>query len=103
VLDAQDGSAMSDMKNVANRGDSAPNSHNDTAFTINLEDAKIIQECTHEFLINEKAKIREIGLNYFVNSFEDSNTSGEVVHLRNDITGINIWMCCFMISKWISD
>ncbi|GAB70075.1 hypothetical protein PCYB_008240 [Plasmodium cynomolgi strain B] len=74
---------------VANRGDSTANSHNDTAFTTNLEDAKIIQECTHQLLINEKAKvksgesegeaiiqIREIGLNYFGNLFEDATTSG---------------------------
>ncbi|GAB66698.1 hypothetical protein PCYB_094820 [Plasmodium cynomolgi strain B] len=116
VLDEQDGRAVSAMNGVANRGDSAPNSHNDTAFTTNLEDAKIIQECTHQLLINEKAKvkngeseeeaiirIREIGLNYFGNSFEDGKTSGEEIHSHNDITGINIWECCLMISKWISD
>ncbi|GAB66700.1 hypothetical protein PCYB_094840, partial [Plasmodium cynomolgi strain B] len=117
VLDEQDGRAVSGMcSGVANRGDSAPNSHNDTAFTTNLADVKIIQECTRQLLINEKAKvksgeseeeaiirIREIGLNYFGNSFEDGKTSGEEVHSHNDITGINIWECCLMISKWISD
>ncbi|GAB69548.1 hypothetical protein PCYB_002970 [Plasmodium cynomolgi strain B] len=90
------------MNGVANRGDRLPNIHNDTAFTTNLVDAKIIQECTHQLLINEKAKvksgesegeaiiqIREIGLNYFGNIFEDGKISGEE--------------CCLMISKWIYD
>ncbi|GAB69776.1 hypothetical protein PCYB_005250, partial [Plasmodium cynomolgi strain B] len=58
VLDEQDGGAVSRMNGVANRGDRAPNSHNDTAFTINLEDAKIIQQYTHQLLINEKAKVK---------------------------------------------
>ncbi|GAB69575.1 hypothetical protein PCYB_003240 [Plasmodium cynomolgi strain B] len=117
VLDEQDGRAVNGMcRGVAKRGDSIHNSHKDTAFTKNLEDAKIIQECTQQLLINEKAKvknresekeaiirIREIGLNYFGNSFEDRKTSGEEVHSHNDITGINILECCLMISKWFSD
>ncbi|EUD67273.1 hypothetical protein C922_02423 [Plasmodium inui San Antonio 1] len=121
VLDDQDARAVSGMSSgvlsgVANGENGARNSHDGTAFTTNLEDAKIIQECTHELLINEKAKvkneeieeqaiirIREIGLNYFGNSFEDGKTSGEEVHSHNDITGINIWECCLVISKWISD
>ncbi|GAB69628.1 hypothetical protein PCYB_003770 [Plasmodium cynomolgi strain B] len=76
VLDERDGSAVSGMNGVTNRGGSTPNSHNDTAFRTNLEDGKIIQECTHQVLMNEKARvkngeseeediirIREIGLN----------------------------------------
>ncbi|ANQ08260.1 Uncharacterized protein PCOAH_00027630 [Plasmodium coatneyi] len=116
VLDEQDKNAMDGINGVGNCQDSAPSRHNGEAFTTNLEDAKIIQECTHQLLINEKAKvknaeseeeaiirIREIGLNYFGNSFEDGKTSGEEIHSHNDITGINIWECCLMMSKWISD
>ncbi|KJP85871.1 hypothetical protein AK88_04519 [Plasmodium fragile] len=116
VLDEQDGCTVSGVSGVANREDSAANGHNGTAFTTNLGEAKIIQECTHQMLINERAKIkngeseeeaviriREIGLNYFGNTFEDSKTTEEEVHSHKDITGINIWECCLMISKWISD
>lgn len=129
VLDEQDGRAVSGVSGISgmssvrgvgsfveDRGEGAPSGHNDTAFTTNLEEAKIIQESTHQLLINEKAKvkkaegeeeviirIREIGLNYFGNSFEDGKTSGEEIHSHNDITGINIWECCLVISKWISD
>ncbi|GAB69664.1 hypothetical protein PCYB_004130, partial [Plasmodium cynomolgi strain B] len=99
---------------VAKSGDSAPKSHNDTSFSTKLKDAKIIQECTYQLLINQKAKvkngeskeeaiirIREIGLNYFGNSIEHGKISEEV-HSHNDITGINIWECCLVISKCIS-
>ncbi|GAB69469.1 hypothetical protein PCYB_002180, partial [Plasmodium cynomolgi strain B] len=117
VLDEQDGRAVSGMSGgVANRGDRTPNIRNDTAFTTNLEDEKIIQECTHQLLINEKAKVKngeseeeaiiwitEIGLNYFGNLFEYGKTSGEGVYSHNDITEINIWECFLMISKWIYD
>ncbi|GAB70007.1 hypothetical protein PCYB_007560 [Plasmodium cynomolgi strain B] len=63
VLDEQDGRTVSGMRGgmnsgVSNRGDRSPNNHNDTAFRTNLEDAKKIQECTHQLLINEKAKVK---------------------------------------------
>ncbi|GAB69696.1 hypothetical protein PCYB_004450 [Plasmodium cynomolgi strain B] len=60
VLHEQDGRAVSGVSSgVANRGDSAPNSHNDTAFTTNLGDPKIIQMCIHQLLIYEKAKVKK--------------------------------------------
>ncbi|GAB69426.1 hypothetical protein PCYB_001740 [Plasmodium cynomolgi strain B] len=121
VREEQGGREVSGMRggmcsSVGKCVDSASNSHKDTSFTTNLEDAKIIQECTHELLINVKVKvkkgeseegviirIKKIVLNYFVNSFEDGKTSGEEVHSHNDITGINILECCLLISKWISE
>lgn len=116
VLDDQGEHIMSNVNGVANSQDNAPSGHEDTSFTTNLGDAKIIQECTHHLLISREAKIkngeneeeaiiriREIGLNYFGNSFEDGRTSGEEIHSHNDITGINIWECCLTMSKWICD
>ncbi|GAB69589.1 hypothetical protein PCYB_003380 [Plasmodium cynomolgi strain B] len=67
VLEELDVRAMSGMSSgVANRGDRTPNSHKDTALTTNLEEGKIIHECTHELLINEKAKNRTLSSNKMV-------------------------------------
>ncbi|CRG96477.1 methyltransferase, putative [Plasmodium gallinaceum] len=75
------------------------------SFTTNLEEAKIVQECVYELLINENIKlnnnniiikIREIGLNYYGDSLDDKTS-------QNDITGINIWESCLIFSKWICD
>ncbi|SBS92077.1 methyltransferase, putative [Plasmodium ovale curtisi] len=74
-------------------------------FTANIEEAQIVQEYTHELLINEKIKmnnsdiiikIREIGLNYYGNCLGENE-------IKNDITGINIWESSIILSKWISD
>ncbi|CRH00298.1 methyltransferase, putative [Plasmodium relictum] len=74
-------------------------------FTTNLEEAKIVQEYIYELSINESIKlnnsniiikIREIGLNYYGDSLDDKTS-------HNDITGINIWESCLIMSKWICD
>ncbi|GAB69642.1 hypothetical protein PCYB_003910 [Plasmodium cynomolgi strain B] len=87
VLDEQNGNAMSAMSGGMCSG-----------LLINKKANVKSGESEEEAIIC----IREIGINYFGNSFEDGTTSGEVVHSHNDITGINIWECYLMISKWIS-
>ncbi|SCM01578.1 methyltransferase, putative [Plasmodium chabaudi chabaudi] len=74
-------------------------------FTTNISEAKIVQEQVHELIINESVKIdkqnviikiREIGLNYYGKCIDDNN-------LENDLTGINIWECSIIASKWLAD
>ncbi|SOV80351.1 methyltransferase, putative [Plasmodium reichenowi] len=85
-------------------------------FTTNIQEAKIIQEKTYELIINDKIKkeeyddsnssnnsnnniiiqIREVGLNYFGDTLDESNPC-------NDLTGINIWESCLVASRWFSD
>ncbi|KAI4838539.1 methyltransferase [Plasmodium brasilianum] len=74
-------------------------------FTTKHEEAKIVQEYIYELQINEKIKlnnkniiikIREIGLNYYGDLLNSPIAS-------SDITGINIWECSIITSKWLYD
>ncbi|ETB57483.1 hypothetical protein YYC_04372 [Plasmodium yoelii 17X] len=74
-------------------------------FTSNISEAKIVQEHIHELIVNQNVKInendviikiREIGLNYFGKWLDEND-------LKNDITGINIWECSIIASKWLVD
>ncbi|SOV16063.1 methyltransferase, putative [Plasmodium sp. gorilla clade G2] len=89
------------------------NNESNKKFTTNIEEAKIIQEKIYQLKINNNIKtkeeqphidsnnniiihIREIGLNYFGDTLDESNAS-------NDLTGINIWESCLVASRWYSD
>ncbi|SOV23499.1 methyltransferase, putative [Plasmodium sp. DRC-Itaito] len=88
------------------------NNESNKKFTTNIEEAKIIQEKVYQLKIDNNIKkkeqpnvdsnnniiihIREIGLNYFGDSLDESNAS-------NDVTGINIWESCLVASRWFSD
>ncbi|SOV78274.1 methyltransferase, putative [Plasmodium sp. gorilla clade G3] len=86
-------------------------------FTTNIKEAMIIQEKTYQLIINHNInkeqyndninnnnnnnnniiiQIREIGLNYFGDTLDETNAC-------NDLTGINIWESCLVASRWFSD